>query len=129
MLSNKVIKITFNEPIKMGNGLIELTNSIGTTLPINNPIINGNKLTITPTDPLIEDTYTITLYNGSITDIAGNPIEDWSSIFKVIPPSVIAIDPTNGAVNVPLTQVITVVFNEPVKIGSGVIELTTVLEQ
>jgi len=78
--SNKIIKITFNEPIQIGNGLIELTNSLGTIIPITTSI-SGNILTITPNNPLTVDQYTIFLHYDSVTDLAGNPIADYSSSF------------------------------------------------
>ena len=56
---NKVITITFNEPIKTGNGMIYLTNNIGTVIPITTNI-NNNILTITPNNLLNVDLYTIT---------------------------------------------------------------------
>ena len=93
--ANKIITITFNEPIKTGNGLIQLTNGFGTIITITTNI-NNNTLTITPNNPLIENNYTVILHSGSLTDIAGNPVAEWNSNFIVgKSPTVTSIDPCN----------------------------------
>ncbi|HHT17942.1 MAG TPA: Ig-like domain-containing protein, partial [Methanobacterium sp.] len=72
---------TFNEPIKPGTMNIQLKTNTGTNIPTTNTI-NGNTLTITPNNPLKKATkYTIILYAGSITDLAGNPITKYSRPF------------------------------------------------
>ncbi|MGF7118608.1 Ig-like domain-containing protein [Methanobacterium oryzae] len=78
---NKVITITFNEPIKAGNMWIELKGSDGSTVPIYR-IISGNTLTIKHSALLKAGTrYQLILHTGSITDLAGNPIAFKSTSF------------------------------------------------
>ena len=122
---SKVITVTFSEPVKVGNGYIELKNSSGTAVPFTKTI-SGNTLTITPTGLLSSGIkYTVIVHTGSVTDLAGNPVALYSSSFTVdtIPPTVKSIDPTNNAVNIPVNKLVTVTFSEPVKIGNGYIEL------
>jgi methionine-rich copper-binding protein CopC len=122
--SNKVIKVTFSEPIKAGNMLIELKNSTGTILPITS-IINGNILTINHLSPLTTGIWILTLKYGSLTDLAGNSITEYTSSFTVdsTSPTVKSVDPVNNAVNVAPNKVIKVTFSEPIKAGNMWIEL------
>ncbi len=80
--ANKVINLTFSNPIEMGSGQIELKNSIGSAIAFITSI-NGSTLTITPTNLLKNGKYTLTLYNGSLTDLFGNSLEFYSSSFTV----------------------------------------------
>jgi methionine-rich copper-binding protein CopC len=115
---NKVIKVTFSEPIKIGNGLVELKKSGGTLIPITMSI-GGNVLTITPTSSLSEALYALILYAGCITDLAGNPVEAKTTNFSVgTSPTVTSTDPANYAVNVAADKVIKVTFNKAIKAGN-----------
>ncbi len=80
----------------------------------------GDAVTFTPLAPLDGDIpYTATL-TTAITDLAGNPLQTdviWS--FTTVPvdtesPTVLTIDPADGAVDVPLDAVITVTYSEDV---------------
>jgi glycosyltransferase involved in cell wall biosynthesis len=80
---NKVIKITFNEPIKSGSAYNKITLNGGgvVSLPISKSI-KGNVLTITPSKPLIQGTrYTLILHSDTITSLKNNSIEPYSSRF------------------------------------------------
>ena len=79
-LPNKVIKITFSEPIKAGNMYIELKNSTGSLVPITTSI-NGSVLTINHSALLTNGKHTLILHTGSITDVAGNQLVLWGSNF------------------------------------------------
>jgi outer membrane protein assembly factor BamB/methionine-rich copper-binding protein CopC len=122
--SNKVIKVTFSEPIKAGSMWIELKNSAGTLIPITTSI-SGNVLTINHTTLFTNGGYSLSLHTGSVTDLAGNSLALWGSMFTVdsIPPKVNSIDPANNTVKVATNKVIKVTFNEPIKAGSMWIEL------
>jgi len=124
--ANKIIKITFSEAIKAGNNFIELKNSNGTVIPIINSI-NGTVLTITHNNNLTAGNYTLIIHSGSVTDLAGNPLTIYTSIFTVDikSPTVNSIDPINNALNVSISKSITVTFSEPVKAGNNWIELKT----
>ena len=122
---NQVIKITFSKPIKAGNMDITLTNSKGTPVATT-PSINGNILTIYPKTLLTNGKYTLNLYTGSITDLAGNNLALYGSSFTVdsIPPTIKTISPTNNAVNIPTNQIIKITFSEPIKAKNMNITLT-----
>ena len=127
VLVNKAIKVTFSEPIKLGNGYIELKTSNGTVISINKSI-SGSVLTITPVDPLINGTkYTLILHTGSVSDLVGNTLGLYTTSFTAdsMPPTVIALNPANGAVSVPVNSAIKVTFSEAIKAGNNNIELKT----
>ena len=127
---NKVIKVTFNEPVKAGTLSIKLKNlKTGTYVSITKTI-SGNTLTIKPTSTLIKATqYSVILNAGSITDPAGNAIKSYTTKFTTdsTAPTVKSIDPSNNSANVPLGKVIKVTFSESIKAGTlrvGVKDLT-----
>ncbi len=116
--TNKVIKVTFNEPIKIGNGLIEVRSIGGPLIPITISI-SGNVLTITPTIALSEGPCALLLYAGCVTDLAGNFIEAQTTNFSVgTSPTVTSTDPANYAVNVAANKVIKVTYNKAIKAGN-----------
>ena len=125
---NKVINVTFSEPIKSGNYWIELKDNNGTLVPIKKSI-KGNTLTITPLNTLIQGMkYLLIIHTGSITDMAGNNITLYTTHFTTTfddttAPTVKVIDPSNNAVNVAVNKVINVTFSEPIKSGNYWIEL------
>ncbi len=124
---DKAITVTFSEPVKLGNGWIELQSSNGTLVPISKSV-NNNTLSITPLSALIQGMkYTLLIHTGSVTDLAGNKVAGYVSRFTTssdaIVPVVKSVDPSNGVVNVPKDKAITVTFSEPVKLGNGWIEL------
>jgi methionine-rich copper-binding protein CopC len=123
--ANKSITITFSEPIKKGNMWIVLTSNNGTVIPITTSI-EGNILTITPTNLLTNDTkYSLNLHTGCVTDLAGNLLTLWGSSFSVGPaPKITNINPANGAVNVS-NNTIKVTFSELIKNGNNWIILTS----
>ncbi len=121
---SKVIKITFSESIKNGTGWIEL-NGGGKAVPFTTSI-NGNVLTITPTNALVNaTTYSLILHTGSVTDLTGNKLALYSSSFTTdrTAPTVQTIDPANSTVNVSVNKVIKITFSESIKNGTGWIEL------
>ena len=119
---NKVIKITFNIPIKAGTAFNNITvkNAAGWAASITKTI-SGNVLTIA----LAHGTYLpgnkfiINLPVNSIADLSGNGLtQAFTSSFVVatIPLAVTATDPVNNAINVPTNKIIKITFNEPVQI-------------
>ena len=103
---------------------IELRNNSGKAVSITTGISN-NVLTIKPNSPLINGKYNLILHTGSVTDLANNPVALYTSSFTVYnsPPIVKAISPVKNAVNVVTNKLIRITFTEPVKKGSGWIEL------
>ena len=125
IVTSKVIKVTFSESIKTGNGWVELKDSAGKTVSFTKSI-NGNTLTITPTSNLTKATkYTVSIHTGSLTDLSGNKIALCSSTFTTdsTAPTIKTKDPTNKATNVAVNKTIKFTFSESVKIGNGWIEL------
>ena len=117
------IKVTFSEPMKIGNNNITLKNSKGTAVAFTKSI-NGNVLTITPISTLPAGSYTLTLAAGSITDLAGNALSAYTSSFIVdnAIPKVSTVSPKNKAL-VKSASSIKVTFSEAVKLGTGTITL------
>ena len=126
--NNKVITITFSEPIKAGNTYnnIKVINTSTNQAQTITKAISGNILTITsPTAWLNGIKYTITIPTNSITDITGNNLTtDYITSFTTITttdttaPTITSTDPANNANNVPNNKVITITFSEPIKAGN-----------
>ncbi len=115
---NKVIKITFSEPIKTGSMWIELKDHTGKLITITKSI-TGNVLTINHSTLFGNGTYSLSLHTGCITDLAGNPLALSSTNFNVdaVAPKVKTTTPVNNAVNAPINQVTKITFTEVVKFG------------
>ncbi len=86
---NSDIILTFDENIALGTGNIKLSSGsdsqvINLTTDASQLSINGNTLTINPTDDLAKglSTYTAVVEAGSITDIAGNPFGGLTTTFN-----------------------------------------------
>lgn len=107
---NKVIKIMFSELIKLGNCAVELQNIHGIQHPA--LTVSGNVLYIRPNTSLSGGLYTLSIYPGCITDIAGNVQPMFSSYFTVdsIRPT-ITVTPQGGLYNT--SKVITLKMSEP----------------
>lgn len=120
----KDIKITFNEPVYIGSGTVELKNTAGTLVHITTSTAE-NVLTIHPEYSLSNGIYTIILHQGSVTDKAGNLIASYTSKFTVdsSDPKVTGIDPVNNAVNINPDKIIKVTFSEPIILGKGTVDL------
>ena len=85
---NKVITVTFSEPIKLGNGYIELKDSNGAAVPFTKSI-SGNVLTITPKSALVQGmTYSLIVHTGSVMDLVGNNVSLYGSSFTTVSPVV-----------------------------------------
>ncbi|AEG17805.1 Ig-like domain-containing protein [Methanobacterium paludis] len=124
---NKVIKVTFSEAIKAGNGWIELVTSNGTVVP-STWSISGNVLTVKANSTLTHGVkYMVLIHTGSVTDLAGNNVKGHVSRFTVetVAPIVKTVNPINNAVNVAGDKVIKVTFSEAITAGTGWIELVT----
>jgi parallel beta-helix repeat protein len=121
---NKVINITFNEPITAGSTFsnIRLKYPDGSGKPINLSI-SGNTLTITPkTNLALGTTFTIHIPVNAIVNSAGATLASvFTSKFTTVSSvlSVTNVTPTSGAINVPVNQVITINFSEPITAGSA----------
>jgi hypothetical protein len=82
--NNKIIKVKFNEPVKIGTNWIELYDN--GKFKSTKKTIKGNILSITPKSALTKGAkYTVVLHTGSVKDLSGNGISLHSSSFTVVP--------------------------------------------
>ncbi len=80
---NKVVTLTFNKKIQIGNGRFDFNSNTGIALPYSTSV-NGKNLTLTPENPLSNDVqYIVILHTGSVTDAAGNINHRYNSGFTV----------------------------------------------
>ncbi|MGB9937807.1 MAG: Ig-like domain-containing protein [Methanobacterium sp.] len=113
--ANKVIQITFSEPIKAGStyNSITITNN-GTLVSSLTKSISGNVLILTNSANYALGTkYTINLPANSITDLAGNNITAFTSNFTTILDNIAPIASANvktGTYNV--DKLVTLTMNE-----------------
>ncbi len=118
-ITNESINVSFSEDIMERTGWIELVNSSGTAIPFSMSI-NGNVLTINPTNALEEAAYKLMIHSGSVTDMAGNPLTGQSIRFTVgTAPTITATSPSNGTTNVSANKTITVTFSEAIRKSSN----------
>jgi predicted double-glycine peptidase len=83
--STKNIKVRFSEKIKFGNKNIVLKTISGKTIS-SQKSISYNILTVTPTSTVGSGVkYSLTLNSGSVTDLAGNRVSNYSTRFTVSP--------------------------------------------
>ena len=121
--NNKILKIVFNEPIEIGNNLIQLKDNMGNIIPLNISI-NDNILYLTHLNLNNNTKYNLTLFNGSIKDLAGYSLKSYTTNFITGPiPVITSINPLNGELNVNSNENITITFNEPIQNGNMWIEL------
>ncbi|WP_048189878.1 Ig-like domain-containing protein [Methanobacterium sp. SMA-27] len=139
--TNKLLSVTFNRPIKLGPGLIQLKSSGGTVIPITFSITNNTLFIYHTTQALAKSTnYILTLNPNCITDLAGNGLAtQLITTFKTantttastsqtinLAPKIISTNPVNNAVNLATNKVIKINFSEAIKFGTNVvIELKT----
>ena len=127
--SNKVINITFSEPIQAGSTYsnIKVVNTSNSQQQTITTSISGNTLTITPTTSWAAGTtYKITIPANSITDLSGNNLAaDYTSNFTgntgtdTTPPTITSTNPVNNAINVLGAQIMTITFSEPIQAGTA----------
>src|SRR5206468_9142889 len=81
---------------------------------------NDDAVIIHPNTPLAPDTTYLVEVDASVTDQARNAAEPFTSFFQTSPDPasaavrVVAVAPTDGAVNVPLNTHVAVRFSKPV---------------
>lgn len=130
---NRVINLTFSEPIQKGSGDITIVKSNGTILGTFNvatsPLIsltNGETtLQITPPNLSFLSLLTVNLPAGCVKDKVGNDyVGSYDYTFTTtyddsLPLVPISFFPSDGSVNVDVRKVIEVVFNENIAKGTG----------
>ena len=122
VLINTPISATFNMPMAAGS-----VNSTSFTVTANGSAVagavsySGNVATFTPTALLSYSTlYTATITNAA-TSVGGTHLLlnfVWTFTTITPPPVVVSTIPVNGAVNVPIGQVISATFNEAMNAAS-----------
>ena len=121
--TNQAIVITFNDPITAGSAYNKITVTYGSTNAYFNKIISGNTLTIWPYTTYLQQnnnwfagtTYTINLPANALNGL----ITPFTCSFTTVPPTVTSVNPSNGAINVPTNQVITLTFSDRLQAGSA----------
>lgn len=117
---DQVLSATFNEPMNCATlASPEATFVVtgpGATAVAGTVVCAGAVATFTPTAALAYSTqYTATITTGA-TDIAGTSLAAnyvWSFTTITPPPAVISTIPVNSATGVPISQVLSATFNEP----------------
>ncbi|WP_053373807.1 Ig-like domain-containing protein [Paenibacillus sp. FJAT-27812] len=140
---SSLLQITFNEPVFLSSGAIEIrdsaTGALFRSIPVTSERVTGGgtyQITIDPNKAIsgeaekafVNNTkYYVTIGNRAIRDAAGNYYAGLSSSsawsFTVaqdtVRPTLSLLNPVNNAVSVGLSQAFTASFNEPVKKGTG----------
>ncbi|WP_338552162.1 Ig-like domain-containing protein [Paenibacillus sp. KS-LC4] len=129
----------FTEPVQLNSGVISLIRlndeSVAQQFVISNGVIqdasvsfSGNAMTLDPDQDLEEFTsYYIDISSGAFIDLKGNSFSGfyhfkWSFMTKdLTPPAIISISPTHD--NVGLNGPFSLVFDEPVRLGEGKIQI------
>lgn len=132
------VSVTFDESILPGSGVFELYESATDlkvkVVDIAEASISGQIATFTIGSVLIQDgrSYYVNLEAGIVTDLSGNPFSGinnnstWTFTTEDdTNPFVIAREPGNGEVDVPVTDPeLTLYFNESIQSDEGAITLT-----
>ena len=121
---NSRVTVRFSEPINpltVDAATVQLQSG-GAPVALSQALSDNDRLlTLTPAADLAAGVLH-TLVLSALTDVAGNELASFSASFQTAasgavdttPPAVAAVDPSDGAVDVGLTPVITVTFSEPV---------------
>ncbi len=130
-----VISVIFNRPV-VPLGIAEEMPGLPQPLTFQPDIpgrgewINTSIYMWTPAEPLAGgQTYRVTV-RGDLTDQTGAVMEEpYSWSFSVLPPDIIQVTPSDGAVDVALDQPVEVMFNQPMDRASAEAAFSLTLEQ
>ena len=131
------LTILFNEDIQKGSGDINIremsSDLLVQAIDVADASVSGNSITIDPPSDLGNLTeYYIEIASGVIEDLSGNAYAgiakpDWSFttivLSDVTSPSVVSLDPVDGATDLSANFNLTITFDEPIKKGSGFIQI------
>lgn len=134
VLTGATLGITFDETVQPGNGNVFLYQgaSIVETFPASSGIFDGASVTFTPSSPLFTSTeYHVIVEATAIQDLAGNTFSglplntDWAFTTAAPDTTPPAPDlfPLDDSLDFVATASIELSYDEPVMLGSGVIEL------
>jgi hypothetical protein len=120
---DQVITITFNNPIKAGSAWnsISVKNGAGASKTITKTIVDNILTITTKANYVYGDTNTLYIPINAVKDLIGNGLSTASTttFTNEHSPIITSIDPTDGAINIPVNKVITITFNNPIKAGSA----------
>jgi len=121
---NKTISVTFNEAIQPGPGFdyIRVYNYFGQL----NMTISGNTLYIQPSGEwLFNQPHDLVIPNNAVIGASGDSLTllFYDSFWTTGQVSVSSINPSDGATNVPVNQIITLTFNTAIQPGPGFNEI------
>jgi methionine-rich copper-binding protein CopC len=136
--ANANLVITFNEPVKKGNGLITINQGTSVQeININSAAVTilANILTINPPDDLPAGAAIfVQIPAGAITDLANNAFPgitsttEWNFTIApaedTTPPTVTSFTPTDEATEVGIDANLVITFDEVVEKGTGTITIT-----
>lgn len=130
---DSILSLTFDEAVAIGTGNLRVFaegNAVPVeTIAVADAVVSGALVIFGPLATFtVATTYHIELDAGALKDLSGNGCAGFSGgatwKFTTAPPDITApivsaVSPAHGATAVPLNQVLTVTFNEPVFVGTG----------
>lgn len=128
--------LVFNEPVKLGSGVITLETTAGEVIqafPSFGPgFSSGTRLFIDPTADLqIGTSYRLVIGPSAVVDLDGNPYPGTTSLpFTAVTTSaihVVSMDPAPRSNTLPPDANLSITFDGPVKAGSGGLTLMSTL--
>jgi RHS repeat-associated protein len=119
---NAYIRILFSKPVNplsVNASTIQLAGNGSTFVPDSIAFSNNNQnVLVTPHSPLPDSTV-MSLTISGVTDSAGNPAASQTTQFTTgagpdtVPPMVVATNPPEGGVNVPINSIVTLQISQP----------------
>ena len=127
---NANLVLTFDEPVRRGSGSIVIRPASGPdiTIPVSQVSISGSRVTIDPAADLAGGTaYHVRIAAGAFEDLSGNDyagIADATTWNFTTPAPTVTCDwcsysPADGATGVPVGANLVLIFDEPMRKGSG----------
>lgn len=136
---NTNILVIFSESIARGVGTVVLKNAQGAVVEVfdaatsSNLTFSTSELIVNPSADLLRDgTYSLEISSGAVLDLSGNVFSgslsySFSTATGPAPdttaPTLVLASPTDEATGVDANANVVLTFSEPIKAGSGVIQL------
>jgi len=130
----QTLSVTFNEPIILGSGSIELYDNTNTLIESfvanSSPLVTlvGNTVTIDPTNDLILNTlYYVYLTTGVVIDMSGNVYAqpftnttwNWNTNDLIAPTAVSPFVPADNEIDVSVNPTFSILFSEDVQLNAA----------
>ncbi|MCU0979499.1 MAG: Ig-like domain-containing protein, partial [Pirellulaceae bacterium] len=126
------LSLVFGEAVQPGVGQITIKRSSDgvaletVSVPGSQVTVSGMTVTIDPAAALADNTsYFVELTSGAIEDLAGNAFPGvsgpsaWNFTAADVPPTVLALSPSDEAAGVVLEANLLIMFDQPIRKGSG----------